>query len=150
MAYTTLVRPQLEYDSPVWNPYIKSQVKQLEKVQRTRARWTCKHWRNTSSHIGAMLNELEWPTLEDQREQASIAFFHKINSGTVAIERNKYLTPVPRLRQTRAPHELQYTRYLTYYDALKHSSFPRTFPVWNVLPASVVSAESTEEFKSLI
>ena len=98
MAYKTLVRP-----------YSKLHVYQLEKVQRTAARWTCKRWRNTS-HVSDMLNELDWPALEDRREQASLAFFHKKNSGNVAIERNKYLTPVPRLRQTRASHELQYIR----------------------------------------
>ena len=67
------------------------------------ARWTCRRWRNTS-HVSDMLTELEWPTLEDRREQASLAFFHKIHSGTVAIEGNKYLTPASRW----ASHELQY------------------------------------------
>ena len=113
MAYKTLFRPKLEYVSPVWNPYSKSQVYQLKKVQRTAARWTCRRWRNTS-HVSDMLNELEWPTLEDRWEQVSLAFFHKIHSGTVVIERNKHLNPAPSLRQTRVSHELQYTRYLKY------------------------------------
>ena len=112
MAYKTLVHLKLEYPSPVWNPYIKSQVNQLEKVQRTTARWTCRRWQNTS-HVGDMLSELEWPTLEEWHEQALLAFFHKIHSGTFAFERNKYLTPTPRLRQTRVSHELKYTRYFT-------------------------------------
>ena len=148
MAYKTLVCPKLEYASPVWNTYSKLHVHQLEKVQRTAAHWTSRRWRNTS-HVGDMLNELEWPTLEDWREQASLAFFHKIYSDTVAIETNKYLTSAPRLRQTRASHELQYTRYVTYSDALKYSFFSRTIPVWNALLASVLSIEPTEELSLL-
>ena len=39
----------------------------------------------------------------------------------------------------------QYTRYLAYGDALKNSFFPRTFPLWNSLPSSVVSSKTTED-----
>ena len=39
-AYNTLVRPQLEYAAPVWDPYFKEKILQLEKVQRRAARWT--------------------------------------------------------------------------------------------------------------
>ena len=72
-AYKTLVRPQLEYAAPIWHPYHKTQIQQVEKVQRTAARWTCRRWRNTSS-VGDMLDELEWPSLEARREQSSLTF----------------------------------------------------------------------------
>ena len=42
---------------------------------------------------------------------------------------------------------LQYTRYFAYSDA---SFFPRTIPMWNSLPSSVVSSKTIEEFKAQI
>ena len=145
VAYKTLVRPQLEYAAPIWNPYHKLQIQEVGKVQRTAARWTCRRWRNTSS-VGDMLDELEWPSLE----QSSLAFFYKIHSGTVSLDKDKLLTPAQNLQRTRASHDLQYTRYFAYSDTLKNSFFPRTNPLWNSLPSSVVSSKTIVEFKCLI
>ena len=118
-------------------------------MQKTAARWTCRRWRNTSS-VGDMLDELEWPSLEARREHSSLTFFYKIHSGTVVLDKDKYLTPAPNLQRTRASHGLQYTRYFAYSDALKNSFFPRTIPLWNSLPSSVVSSKTIEELKGLI
>ena len=149
VAYKTLVRPQFEYAALIWNPYHKFQIQEVEKVQRTAARWTCRRWRNISS-VGNMLDELEWPSQEARREQSSLTFFYKIHSGTVSLDKDKYLTPAPNLQRTRASHDLQYTRYFAYSDALKNTFFPITIPLWNSLPSSVVSSTTTEEFKGLI
>jgi hypothetical protein len=40
-AYTSLTRPRLEYNSCVCEPHTKSQIYQLEMVQRRAARYTC-------------------------------------------------------------------------------------------------------------
>ena len=81
-----------------------------------------------------------------------LLFFYKIHSGTVSLDKDKYLTPAPNLRGTRASHESQYTRQFAYIDsdALKNSFFPRNIPVWNSLPSLVVSSKTIEEFKASI
>ena len=104
VAYQPLVRPQLEYAAPIWYPYHETQIAPVAKVQRTAARWTCRRWRNASS-VGDMLDELELPSLEARREQSSLTFFYKIHSGTVSLDKDKYLTPAPNLRRTRASHD---------------------------------------------
>ena len=123
----------------------------MEKVERTDAMWTCRRWRNTSS-VGDMVDELEWPSLETRRGggQSSLAFFYMIHSDTVSLDKDTYLTPAPNLRRTRTSHESQYTRYLAYSDALKNSFFPRTIPMWNSIPFSVVTSKTIEEFKAQI
>ena len=126
VAYKTLVRPHLEYAAPIWHHYHDTQIAQVEKVQRTAARWTCRRWRNTSS-VGDMLDELEWPSLEAHREQSSLAFFYKIHSDTVSLDKDKYLTPAPNIRSTRASHEFQYTRYLAYSEAPEEFILPQDF-----------------------
>ena len=131
VAYKTLVCPQLEYAAPIWNPYHKLLIQQVEKVQRIAARWTCRRWRSTSS-VSDMLDKVEWPSLEDHT-------FNKIHSSTMSLDKDKYLIPAPNLRRTRASHDSQYTRYLAYTcsDALKNSFFSRTIPLWYSLPSSV-------------
>ena len=144
VAYKTLVRPKLEYAAPFWSPHWKLQINQIEKVQRTAARWTCRRWRNTSS-VGEMLDELEWPSFEAQRDQSSLLLFHKINCGA---EKDKYMTSSHSLKSTRSSHSVQYIRHQTYSDALKNPP-PRTIPHWNSLPPSVANIQSTE-FRALL
>ena len=62
-AYQALVRPQLEYAAPIWNPHHQTEINRIEKVQRTAARWAWRCWHN-QSHIGEMLEELQWPEFQ--------------------------------------------------------------------------------------
>ena len=85
-AYKTLIRPKLEYAAPFWMPHHQKEIDRIEKVQRTAARWTCRRWRN-QSHVGEMLDELQWPTLRERRQQASLTLFYKIHNNLAIIDR---------------------------------------------------------------
>ena len=106
VAYKTLVRPQLEDAAPIWHPYDETQIQQVEKVQRTAVRWTCRRWKKQ------VVPATCWTNMSDHPWRPSLKFFDKIHSGTVYLQKDKYLTPAPNLRRTRAFHESQYTRYL--------------------------------------
>ncbi len=77
-AYKTLVRPQLEYASPVWSPYTTKETRQVEKVQRRAARIVTNRHRN-QSNVTDMLSQLEWETPEQRRLKARESHSHLQN-----------------------------------------------------------------------
>jgi len=91
-AYKSLVRPVVEYTSTVWSPHTKENITKLETVQRKSARWVMSDWHCTSS-VTAMLESLEWPSLEARRAQARVIMLHKIINNLVYIDTNQYIEP---------------------------------------------------------
>ena len=71
-AYKALVRPLLEYASPVCNPYTVSCIDSIERVQRRAARWAMQDYTPTS-RATATLEELDWPSLQSKRNSGHIS-----------------------------------------------------------------------------
>ena len=95
-AYTSVVRPVLEYASTVWDPYTKSCIDKMEMVQRRAARYVLHRYHNTSS-VGKMLDTLQWTSLEERRKQQCLAMLYKIQHGQMVLNISDYLKPAPRI-----------------------------------------------------
>ena len=132
-AYNTLVRPQLEYAAPVWDPYFKEKILQLEKVQRRAARCTTSSFDYRSS-VTAIVNDLGWRTLEQRRADPRLCLFFKIVHGLVALPLPDYIHPSNRI--SRYCHSMTFRQLHTSTSYYKYS-FPLAIVQWNALPETV-------------
>ena len=120
-AYLTLVRPILEYASPVWDPHLIKDSDQMEKVQRIAARWVTLDY-GWSSSVTVMLNNLSWPTLSLRRKISKLQIFYKAIHNLTALPIPDYFLHTTRF--TRNYHSLHYVIPSSNFDSYKFSFFP--------------------------
>ena len=143
-AYNTLVRPQLEYAGPIWDPHTKQKKIQLEKVQHRAVRWTTSNYDYWSS-VTAMLQSVGWRILEQRRTDARLCLFYKIVYDLVAVSLPVYVQQPNRL--SRHCHSTTFTQIHTSKDFLQVCilSFH-----WNALPQHVVCLPTIYSYKEAI
>ena len=92
-VYLSLVRPILEYSSPVWDPYLLADIQSIEKVQRSVARWVSSDYSRFTS-VTSMLNKLQWPTLSSHRKFARQSTFFEIIHHLLMPSLPHYFIPI--------------------------------------------------------
>lgn len=145
-AYTTLVRPIIEYSSSVWDPHTNEHIHELGKIQRRAARSTCNDYRRTTSAT-ELIRGLGWDLLSTRRKISRVSVLHKAIGGHLALPVSDYLRPTTRTTRRSSPNS--YIQPQTRLNGFKNSFVPRTIKDWNSLPANIQSTEDNIHFKQL-
>ena len=143
-AYTMFVCPTVEFASSAWDSHTQRNIRKVEQVQRSAARFVVGDYQRTSS-VSDMIYTLNWPSLQDRRVQSRLVMLYKIRFNLVDINWNDYLTT--HSSATRG-HSSRFFIPHTSSSAYARSFFPRTIREWNNLPVDPAAYVSLDVFKS--
>jgi hypothetical protein len=91
-AYTSMVRPTMEYASSVWDPTNRKKIGNLEKVQKRAARFVFNNYTDrTPGGVTKMVKSLKWEKLEERRKSNRLCMLYKIKNGLIDIDSNQYI-----------------------------------------------------------
>lgn len=132
IMYKSLIRPIIEYASPVWNPHKQLEINKIESVQRKAIRFICRRYDRHFSPTSALLS-LNLTLLAERRRIESLKLLHSAVHSPYSDTHFTFSRPL----STRSHHYLNLTPIFARTDIFKHSFFPRTIEWWNALPGSV-------------
>lgn len=143
VAYLTIVRPQLEFASPMWSPYQNYLINMLESVQNRAARFITQKYHPQSS-ITKIKLDISLEPLHIRRSIALLCLLHKYRHSTRP-------SPLPLEEPSRISRRLhnQYsiTRIYGRTLAFNSSALPRAIILWNDLPNCIASIGNHQSFQ---
>lgn len=89
IAFNAVVRPILEYACPVWSPYLKCHIADLDRIHRNFMRWCFKIGKYDSVTDQMLINDTS--SLADRRDTIDTLFLRKIEFGVYGLSLNKYI-----------------------------------------------------------
>ena len=91
VAYTSLVRPILEYASAAWDPHSQNNIKTLERVQRQAARFCTNNYSREPGSVTKLLQELGCETLQTRRKSKRNTTLYKMDNNIIDIPLDQYI-----------------------------------------------------------
>ena len=150
-AYTTYVRPLLESNSQVFNPYLKKDITVLERVQKYFTRTVCKRAGISFNDYSHRLKLLNLQSLEHRRVILDLTLLYKIFYRLIDLDFNSYFKHKYHAYSTRNSeyNSRQIISILSTDNAVLQSCFfHRVVKFWNFLPDNVVLSPSLCSFRS--
>ena len=144
--YLSIIRPHLEYASPVWSPHLQKDIDALESVQKFALRICAKRWDQSYAEL---LDYFSVMTLTTRRTYMDLVMIFKIIHKLVIFQTS--ILP-QRLHhhnlRSQRPSYIQPPKTRTNY--FYKSFIPRTVNLWNYLPIHMTTAQSLQHYKELI
>ena len=141
-----IIRPIMEYATPVWNPCLQKDIKEIEQVQRkvTKCIIGLKH-----VPYAERLRQLDLPTLQTRRLYFDMLECFKIVHGLVRSECSNSIALSE--RNTRGYHcKLTSSLPPARLNVRKHFFLERVLSHWNALPVEIIRQENYTDFKQLL
>ena len=145
LAYTSLVRPTLEYASSARNLFLNKNILTIEMIQRQAACWVKSDY-NWNSSVTAMLYDLKWSTLSHHQEVSRLKIFYNAIYNNSALIIPDCITTTT--YTTHHQHPLHFVIPSVRTNYYKYSFFLRTFRDWNNLPIGTIESPTLELFLS--
>ena len=144
--YKSLVRPHLDYCSPVWRPYLQKDINLIEKVQK-RATRMVEGFRGVDYF--SRLKSMRLTTLETRRLRADLIEVFKIVNGFEGLREEQFFerkqVEEGACGTRRNSHALYKKRFRL--DVAKFSFSNRIINEWNRLPNKVIESRNVNAFK---
>ena len=119
-AYTTMIRPTLEYSSPVWEPKPLPLRLKLEQFQQKAARFVHSAYTNrTPGCVTKMVQDLGWESLERRRYISWLMMICKIQHQIVEVSGASEVLQL-NVTKTRGSHRFKLTETNTQIQYTEH------------------------------
>ena len=141
-AFTTYVRPTLEYCCNVWSPYKLADIRKIESIQR---KFTKRLTGLQDLSYQDRLTEIGAESLQIRRIKFDLTMYYKILHSLVDLEPNDYFG-IKSTCTRGNDFSLLLHKYCSNID--KYTFKNRVLTLWNLLPNPPVSASSLSSFKN--
>ena len=146
--YQALIRPHLEYCSSAWDPYTDKNISQIEMIQRRAARFVTGIYSREPGTVTKIMDDLEWPTLQQRRKVSRLGLLYKTINNEVAIDLPEYIQR--HARNTRQTHDQTFLQVRSRTKVHQNSFFPRTIKEWNDLPPDILTVGTASQFRTAV
>ena len=149
--YKTYVRPKLEYNAPVWSPWLLKDKNKIESVQRNFTKFALSRCNIKFNSYSNRLSILGIKSLEHRRLIHDAVLLYKIVCGLCCINFSDYFAfcnvSYSLRRNSKQIRSLHRNKTKSQNQHWHNNFFNRVVPLWNDLPDDVVTSPSLPIFK---